>query len=90
VPQWLNRAVADNGATNSKALTQVRLIDPSEEVEMLTYSGHTFYIVSDGGHGLRMIRFTVETGVNRYVAMSCSRALEEAKVAGVAAKIPYE
>jgi hypothetical protein len=69
----------DNGLTNSPALTQVRLIDPSEEVEMLTYTGHTFFVVSDGGHGERLLRFTILPNVNRYVAMFCEEALQHAR-----------
>jgi len=74
---WLNRDIMDNGETNSPALTQVRLIDPSEEVEMLTYTGHTFFIVSNGGHGQRLLRFTILPNIERYVAMFCSDILED-------------
>jgi hypothetical protein len=71
---WLNRELPDSGTTNSPALTQVRLIDPSEEVEMLTYAGHAFVAVAQGGAGARLFTFTVSAGTDRYVITGCDAA----------------
>ena len=68
---WLNKNAPDDGTHTSPALTQVRLIEPSEEVDMLTYAGHVFVVVGDGGTGDRLVRFTVAEGVDRYVAIHC-------------------
>lgn len=78
---WLNRELPDNGATNSPALTQVRLIDPSEEVEMLTYAGHAFVAVSKGGAGSRLFTYMVSADTGRYVITGC----DVAEVAAIAA-----
>lgn len=80
---WLNRELPDNGATNSPALTQVRLIDPSEEVEMLTYAGHAFVAVSKGGAGIRLFTYAVTADVGRYVITGCDVA--EAAAIGASA-----
>jgi hypothetical protein len=57
---------------------KVRLLEPSEEAEMLTFTGHTFYAVSDGGQGARLLRFVVQPGLGRYVILRCELAAEAA------------
>jgi hypothetical protein len=47
---WLNREAFDNGASNSLALNSVRAIATSQEVEMLTFVGHTFVTVGSGSN----------------------------------------
>ncbi len=65
-------------------VAQVRLLDPGEEVEMLTYTGHRFEAVGDGGHGARLLRFLVQPGVGRYLALHCADAATAARAVAAA------
>ena len=49
---------------------------------MLTFTGHVFVVVSRGGAGRRLTRFTITPGVDRYVALGCAEAEAEAAALG--------
>ncbi len=84
----MDSKAVDNGATDSPALKRVRIIEASEEVDMVTYINHKFVAVGDGGTGLRLFTFVMTKGVKRFVISNCTEAATIARKSGVQIQAP--